>query len=216
MGGEAKGERFLQRRQQRIDRRRGEILTAAAQVIAEKGYANTTTREIADAAEIAEGTLYNYFPSKREVLLAMVEETPAPMESALAAAGDIRDRDTLVDLVDRMLEMPVSRIPFLRAVLAEAWTDDQLFREFGLRRLATIHRVLSAFIARRVADGSFRSVDPGLTARMIIGMFAAVLLPMLRGVSDPPSPPERRAIAEAMAALLLDGVLAPQSSAEQG
>ncbi len=216
MTSEAKGARFLQRRQQRIDRRRGEILAAAAGVFADKGYAGTTTREIALAADIAEGTLYNYFPSKRDILLAIVEETPAPMEAALAAAGDIRDRAALVDLVDRSLALPVSRIPFLRAVLAEAWTDEELFHAFGHRRLAAIHRVLADFIRRRVADGTFRPIDPDLTAQMIIGMFAGVLLPLIRGASAPPADAERRAIAEAMAGLLLDGVLAPDRAPAPG
>jgi len=70
----------------------GEILQAAARVFAERGYASATTRQIGQAADVAEGTLYNYFASKRDLLMAIAEETAAPMERALATAGPIRDR----------------------------------------------------------------------------------------------------------------------------
>ena len=58
-----------ERRQRRGEQRREVILTAAAQVIAAKGYHGATTREIAEAADLAEGTIFNYFPTKRELLL---------------------------------------------------------------------------------------------------------------------------------------------------
>ena len=63
------------RRERRIARRKKEILDAAARIFAEKGYANATTREIAEAADMAEGTLYNYFGGKRELLLAVASQT---------------------------------------------------------------------------------------------------------------------------------------------
>lgn len=66
------------RRQRRVARRRQEILAAAARVFARKGYAGATTKEIAEEADVAEGTLYNYFGGKRDILRAVAVETEAP------------------------------------------------------------------------------------------------------------------------------------------
>src|SRR5688572_8218050 len=47
---------------------RERILLAARQLLNEKGYDATTTRDIAHAAEIASGTLFNYFPTKEAII----------------------------------------------------------------------------------------------------------------------------------------------------
>ena len=74
------------RRRRRIARRRQKILSAAAQIFAEKGYANTSTKEIAFQADMGESTLYNYFDSKRDILLAIARETEPLMLFALQEA----------------------------------------------------------------------------------------------------------------------------------
>jgi AcrR family transcriptional regulator len=203
-----KNQQFLDRQQRRIDRRRAEILAAAARILAEKGYANTTTREIAEAADVAEGTLYNYFANKREILLAIAQETEAPMETAVMATEHIRDREAVVTLVEGALDLQEAQVHFWRSLLAEAWVDDAILQQFVAIRLERTHRRLTAFVAERVADGSLRSVDPGLTAQLIMGMFVAVIAPEVRGVKPPRTPGERRALAEAIVDLLLDGILA--------
>ena len=92
---ESKGrERFQQRQQRRIARRRERILAAAAGLFAQAGYASTTIKEIAEVADMAEGTLYNYFRGKREILLAIASETEAPMAAALGEMGEMSGRET--------------------------------------------------------------------------------------------------------------------------
>jgi AcrR family transcriptional regulator len=206
MPGNSDRQRFQDRRQRRIDRRRGEILAAAAGILAEKGYANATTREIAEAADVAEGTLYNYFANKREILLAIAHETEAPMESAVMATEHIRDRDSAVAMVERALDLQESQVHFWRSLLAEAWVDDAILQQFVAIRLARTHRRLTAFIADRVADGTFRPIDPALTAQMIMGMFVALIAPEVRGLSEARDPDERHALAQAIVDLILDGI----------
>lgn len=60
---------------------RARILTAARKLFVKKGFENTTTRDIAAAAEIASGTVFNYFPSKEALAMTLVAE-------ALDTAGD--------------------------------------------------------------------------------------------------------------------------------
>ena len=50
------------------------ILTAAADLFAARGYEAATTRDISVAAGIATGTLFNYFKTKEEIVLAMVQQ----------------------------------------------------------------------------------------------------------------------------------------------
>lgn len=209
-GDEAR-KRFEARRQRRIARRRGEILAAAARVFADKGYSNTTTREVADAADIAEGTLYNYFGGKREILLAIVNEAQAPIELVLQNASHVQSRKDMVALVEMGYEIFVSQLPFTRTLLLEAWVDDWILQTFVMERFRRIGKHLQTYISTRIEEGGFRPVDPALVTRMVLGIFLAPILPVLRGVTPPPSPEDRHALAEAAVDLLLDGIRVRQS-----
>jgi AcrR family transcriptional regulator len=194
------------RRQRRIARRRREIIQAAARVFAEKGYANATTKEIADQADIAEGTLYNYFNGKREILLAVAHEADAPMEAAVLAEDGGDDRAIMTAMFETALNISEEQLPFFRTLLSEAWVDDGIMQEFLSVRLERVVRPLQTFIAARIAAGVFRSVDSTLAAHLAIGMFGAVILPALRGVAPLPSREERHALAEAAVGVFLDGL----------
>lgn len=55
------------------ERRREEILETAASLFARHGYSETDTQVLADKLGVGKGTLYRYFPSKRELFLATVD-----------------------------------------------------------------------------------------------------------------------------------------------
>jgi AcrR family transcriptional regulator len=58
-------------RQKQKDRRRRDILDAAARLLEAQGYEETSIEEIAERAEVGVGTVYNYFHSKAELLMAL-------------------------------------------------------------------------------------------------------------------------------------------------
>ena len=73
-------------------RRREEILGCAARVFAAGGYQTTDMQAIADAAGVAKGTLYLYFPGKEELFLAAVDQGMTRMRAAVDAAIEgVRD-----------------------------------------------------------------------------------------------------------------------------
>jgi AcrR family transcriptional regulator len=59
-------------RERNRDRRRREILMAAAQVFRKSGFENARIDEVAELASVAQGTVYNYFPTKETLLLELV------------------------------------------------------------------------------------------------------------------------------------------------
>jgi len=194
------------RRQRRIERRKQEILHAAAHVFAEKGYSNTTTQEIAEAADIAEGTLYLYFGGKREILLTIVHQTQATIDAIFREAGELRVRQDVVGLVDRAYEILLSDLPFTRTLLLASWTDEAILRSAILESLQRIRRQVKGYVTEHIEEGGFRAMDPGMVTRMILAMFIAPILPILRGIESLPTPQQRRAMAEMVVDVLLDGV----------
>src|SRR5215467_4769054 len=59
--------------QQLAAARRSQILQAAAKVFAEKGFHNATIRDVAQAAGVADGTIYNYFANKAALMLSLLD-----------------------------------------------------------------------------------------------------------------------------------------------
>ena len=64
-----------------------EILSAAAQVFEARGYAAGTTNRIAERAGVSIGTLYQYFPSKEAIAVAL-------LETYLSCSGSLQSPDT--------------------------------------------------------------------------------------------------------------------------
>jgi AcrR family transcriptional regulator len=78
------------------ERRRTEILDAAAALFAEHGYADADTQVLADALGVGKGTIYRYFPSKRELFLAVVDRVMRRLreevDAAIAGVADPLER----------------------------------------------------------------------------------------------------------------------------
>jgi len=118
--------------QERSKQTVGAILTAAAQVFAELGYANTTTNHIAEHAGVSIGSLYQYFPSKDAILLSLAE---MHVENAFAAVlKEVRDKRAapagvlLRTLVDALLRAHLKEPRLHRVIFEEAHLLQKSFR----------------------------------------------------------------------------------------
>ncbi|GGK49624.1 TetR/AcrR family transcriptional regulator [Nocardia camponoti] len=79
----------LEQRSRRAETPRAEILDAAGELFTTKGYANTSTRAVADAVGIRQASLYHHFSSKDDILDALLAETIAgPVEFAQRLADE--------------------------------------------------------------------------------------------------------------------------------
>lgn len=78
------------------DERIAEIMRAAREVFAERGYEDTAMAEIASRVGVVEGALYRFFDSKRELLIQVLchwyEEVMASYETGLAELSGVRER----------------------------------------------------------------------------------------------------------------------------
>ncbi|HVP20359.1 MAG TPA: TetR/AcrR family transcriptional regulator [Anaerolineaceae bacterium] len=194
------------RRDRRIERQRRQIMDAAAQVFAEKGYAATTTKDIALAADVGESTLYNYFENKRDILLGIAAYQEARLDKVFQQAVTMETRQQMVDVFVAVMDIVLSQSHYIRALIGEAWVNDEILNNHLVVRLSQISDFLQNFIAKRVASGAFRPVDARLGARMVIAEFIGAILPALRGVEPQPDPRQRRELAEGIIALWIDGV----------
>ncbi|MFI7102153.1 TetR/AcrR family transcriptional regulator [Streptomyces sp. NPDC050161] len=107
-----------QPRQARAELTRQRILEAAAHVFADHGYAAGTTNRIAARAGVSIGSLYQYYPSKDALLLAL---TTAHIDSGMAAARRLR-ADALPDALEDIIRV------FVRTTIGNHTDHPQLLR----------------------------------------------------------------------------------------
>jgi AcrR family transcriptional regulator len=93
---------------------RQRILLAAAQVLREQGFAETTTREIARVAGVSEGSIYNHFPSKTAVIAATMAELTGGIRDAMARLLSQAGQNTVAG---NLTEMAQAQIRFLVELL---------------------------------------------------------------------------------------------------
>jgi AcrR family transcriptional regulator len=194
------------RRERQVQRKKEEIQAAATRVFAAKGFSAATTKDIANEADIGESTLYNYFDSKREIMLAILDDYKQLFDADFQEATALASREAFVELVDRTIDLFTSRVFFIRTLIAEAWIDNDILQNYGSVRLRQISGILRDFFSKEIKSGLFRPIDPQLASRLAMGMFFSLVIPVVRGVEPAPKPEDRRALAEAMVSVLIEGI----------
>lgn len=152
------------------------LVEAAAQVFERHGYAAGTTNRIAERAGVSIGSLYQYFPNKDALLLALVERHVAEGAALLGplALSLQQDppplREGLERIVSAMVALHAERPALHRVLFEEAPRPPEL-----RRRLDALFAGAVAAVAAwlRVAPGA-RAVDPELAAELVVQVTESV------------------------------------------
>lgn len=139
------------RRGRSTHRRSGEIIEAAAQVFAERGYHGATTQDIADVLKIRQASLYYYFPSK-EVALELV--CMRGVEGFYETAGAIFEgpgtaTERLSGLIRAHISPLLDRANFMKVFL----TQRQFLPAASRRRVRKVSRGIEAIFEEVLRQG---------------------------------------------------------------
>ena len=165
-----------QPRQVRAELTRERILTAAAHVFAEYGYAAGTTNRIAERARVSIGSLYQYFPNKDAILASLlVRHLDAGMATKQGKhpekLGDIvrqRVRAVIDNHRDdpQLLRMLIERAPWSPEIVGRL---DRHHRE----RVGEMRELLESHPEVRVADTGIAAQLVVATVEMVVHLLAA-------------------------------------------
>jgi AcrR family transcriptional regulator len=195
--------------------RREQIVGAATRVFAEKGFRRATTREVARAAGVSEGTIYNYFEDKDALLLAILdrlnetERRAADFEEGMATdfPGFLREY-----LRRRMFMIWKNREVF-RIILSEMLVNAEL-RDIYLRRVVEpTMSIAEENFRSRVEQGEVRETDAPLAIRSVAGAVLGVLVLGLLGDEEVGSRPDK--VPDVLAELLVHGLGATEGDGHE-
>lgn len=155
----------------RKEARPDEIVAAALQEFAEKGYAGTSMGSIAERAEIARSTIYLYFADKEALITRLFEDRVGAVFDEIQDLPDFDEGGFEASFRD-MLNLVYSRIlvketfVLLRLLIAEGQQFPELIHKYHetiLRRgVGQLHRIIQAGIASGELRPMVADYDPKL------------------------------------------------------
>jgi AcrR family transcriptional regulator len=185
--------------------REAAIMTAAGALAAESGLGAVQIAAVAERAGIAAGTVYRYFPSKSELIAALVAAETAAEVGALARAGNAAPGPlsalaaTLVTFAARVLAK--RRLAF--AMLAEPIEPELDAVRLGYRR--ALVRQFDTRVRAAMERGHLPAQDAGASAAALVGALTEGLIgPLAPPAADDPT--QAKAQAQALTLFALRGL----------
>ena len=160
--------------------RRAQILRAAVELFARKGFTGTTTKEIAQSVGVSEAMLFRHFASKDELYGAILDdkvcqngEHKFPWEGNETLLKAMREKDDFTvfyTMIYTALEKHQGDQGFLRLLLFSALEGHELADRFFRDFVSQIYTFLGGYVRERQADGAMRDADPRVVVRALLGM----------------------------------------------
>ncbi len=160
-------------RRRRKEARPQELLDAALALFVQKGFAATRAEEVAAAAGVSKGTLYLYYPSKEELLKAVIAHylSARIAEGAAQAAGFSGNASTLlrgilIDWWTQLYDSPAAGV--FKLVITEVRNFPEIAGFYHREVVERAHELLGGVLRLGIAQGEFRTVDVGHAVHSLV------------------------------------------------
>jgi len=148
-----------------------EIISAALEVFADRGFAATKLEDVARKAGVTKGTIYLYFENKEALFKALIRQTIVPVIAqgeALAKSFTGSARDLFEKLVREYWRLvgETSLVGIPKLMMAEANNFPELARFYYEEVVTRGHRLMAGVIQRGIKAGEFRPVNVMVAAKL--------------------------------------------------
>jgi AcrR family transcriptional regulator len=184
------------------------ILQAAQKLFARNGYDGTTTRELATAAGVAEGTLFRHFDNKKAILIEVATEGWVELlTDLLTELSEMGSYKAVAQVMRRRMLNIRENSDMMRVCFLEAQFHPDLRDRIQLEVIGKMTDVAEAFFETAMQKGVYRQMNPKIVAQVFLGMFAVAGFSQNTIMEPNASPQEMQEMAEGLADIFLNGVL---------
>ncbi|MFC0523559.1 TetR/AcrR family transcriptional regulator [Pontibacillus salicampi] len=165
--------------------KQAQILQAAVEMFAEKGYASTSTSEIAKRAGVAEGTIFRHYKTKKELLYSIVSPMIVQFAAPLFARHFIddvleRDHEGFEDFLRHAFRNRYNFVkenaPFLKIIIQEVAFQPEMQQRFKAlfaeKLLPSVQKVVIHFQEK----GELADIPPETVIRILLTNIVGMLL----------------------------------------
>jgi AcrR family transcriptional regulator len=184
------------------------IQEAAEHLFAIHGYERTTTKQLAEAAGVAEGTLFRHFESKKAILAAvMIHGWNTLLSDLLATLCEVSDCQDMVMLMRHRWQDIHQHADLVKVCLIETPFHPELCEALQRERLQQMLDVLEAYIQTGIDRGVYRPLDPVRVAQVMLVMFLGMSWVDNTLLNPQNIPQERNQVTDTLADILMNGLL---------
>lgn len=169
--------------------KKGKILEAAISVFAKKGAANTKMTDIADAAKIGKGTIYEYFTSKDDIFIAAFYYIMKKAEDVIVnRLSEIQDPlEKLRSFFDAWKEIFSGEFKDYMEIMLDFWAEGIRSKNeaatFSLKKIYDENRqIIKDILDECVAQNKIQPVNTKIAASIILGALDGE---MVQWITDP-------------------------------
>jgi AcrR family transcriptional regulator len=153
------------------------LLDAAIEEFSQHGYDSANINRISRSAGFAKGTIYNYFSSKRDLMLALIEDISAHHYGYIARVvlqeSDAEKR--VVCFYSTAFDYVSEYLPRGLVMVNNLFGPNNEFKQTMFQAYSPMFRLVEVdVIAYGVEQGSFREVDPAPTSGMLMNIYLGV------------------------------------------
>lgn len=190
---------------------RDRILQAAQRLFARKGYDGTTTRDLAQAAGVAEGTLFRHFTNKKAILIEIATQGWVEiLTDLLTELSEMGSYKAVAQVMRRRMLNLHQNADLLRVCFMEAQFHPDLRDQIQSEVIGKMTDVAEAFFQTAMDRGIYRRMNPRVVAQIFLGMFTIAGFSQDTIMDANSSPQAMKDMAEGLADIFLNGVLAKE------
>ncbi len=163
------------RRERKKRDARERLYEVALRLFRARGYEATTVQDIADAADVAKGTFFNYFPTKEHVLAGYHDRMAADVLSAVEPRSYASTEQAVQDVLGECASHAAND-PVIGRVLLRGMFAGDVLMDADRRNEERLQAYLHGLVAGGVANGELRpDLDVGLFLSMLVGTLSSTV-----------------------------------------
>jgi AcrR family transcriptional regulator len=190
---------------------RTRILQAAQRLFAAKGFEGTTTRDLAQIAGVAEGTLFRHFANKKAIFVEVATSGWVDiLTDLLTELSEMGSYKAVAQVMRRRMCNLQKNADIMRVCFMEVQFHPDLRDRIQTEIIEKMTEVAEAFFQTAMDKGIYRQMDAKLGAKVFLGLFAIAGFSDHTLINPNASPQEMQKMAEGLADIFLNGVLAKE------
>ena len=188
---------------------RDRVLKTAQRLFANRGYDATTTKDLATQAGIAEGTLFRHFENKKAILVEVATEGWVEiLTDLLTELSEMGSYKAVAQVMKRRMFRLHENEELLRVCFLEAQFHPELRERIQSEVISKMTDVTEAFFETAMEQGVYRRMNPRVVAKVFLGMFTIAGFSNDTIIQSDAPPYAMKEMAEGIADIFLNGVLA--------
>ncbi|MTK13957.1 MAG: TetR/AcrR family transcriptional regulator [Clostridiaceae bacterium] len=171
--------------EEEMTKRQWQILEAAVKVFSAKGFDGSRTSEIAKEADVAEGTIFRYYKTKKDLLMGLLIPLitkffrPMILDSAERIIKNEEDKpvtEVLNDLLIDRYYLIDKNLPLIKTMFMEAAYQPELLGTLQKDLAPKIIPFINFFIESNIKNNNFRDLEPKLVTRTLMSLLLGYVI----------------------------------------